>query len=398
MEDFQEQEYEFLRRLEEEKIGRRKLLKRGLVGAAGLTVIALPEAALAARQQALADPPVRGTKKNLAALVAAAKKEGKLNVIALPPDWANYGEIISTFSKKYGIKITSDNPNGSSSEENQAIVSLKGDPRAPDVVDVNPTFAVAGTVAGLYARYYVSNYASVPRAMKDTRGLWTGDYYGSITIGYNANLVKTPPKSFADLLKPIYKNQVALNGSPLTSGSAIAGVFAAALANGGSLANVGPGVDWFAKARSAGNFIPVQTTPQTVASGQTPISIDWDYNNFAYVKEFPQSAWKVVIPSDGQYAGYYCQAVNATAPHPWAARLWQEFIYSDQGQILYLKGHAHPARFTDLVARKVIPKSVTRALPAAWLNSKGAKFASLGQQAKAKVVINTEWPAKLGSS
>ena len=213
---------------------------------------------------------------------------------------------------------------------------------------MNPTFAVAGTVAGLYARYYVSNYATVPRSMKDTRGLWTGDYYGSVTIGYNANLVKTPPKSFADLLKPIYKSQVALNGSPLSSGSAIAGVFAAALANGGSLSNVSPGVDWFAKARQAGNYIPVETTPQTVASGQTPISIDWDYNNFAYVTEFPSANWKVVIPSDGQYAGYYCQAVNATAPHPWAARLWQEFIYSDQGQILYLKGHAHPARFADL--------------------------------------------------
>ena len=398
MEDFQEQEYEFLRRLEEERFDRRKLLKRGLATAAGLTVISLPEAALAARQKALANPPIRGTKKNLAQLVAAAKKEGHLNVIALPPDWANYGEIISTFSKKYGIGITSDNPNGSSSDENQAIVSLKGDPRAPDVVDVNPTFAVAGTVSGLYTRYYVMNYASVPRSMKDTRGFWTGDYYGSVTIGYNANVVKTPPKSFADLLKPIYKNQVALNGSPLKSGSAIAGVFAAALANGGSLSNVGPGVDWFAKARSIGNYIPVETTPQTVASGQTPISIDWDYNNFAYVKEFPSANWKVVIPSDGQYGGYYCQAVSATAPHPWAARLWQEFLFSDQGQILYLKGYAHPARFADLVARKAIPKSVTGALPASWLNSKGAKFASLGQQAKAKAVINTEWPAKLGSS
>ena len=241
MEDFQEQEYEFLRRLEEERFDRGKLLKRGLATAVGLTVISLPEAALAARAKALADPPLRGTKQNLSALVAAAKKEGHLNVIALPPDWANYGEIISTFTKKYGIGITSDNPNGSSSEENQAIVSLKGDPRAPDVVDVSPTFAVAGTVAGLYGRYYVSTYQTIPRAMKDTRGLWTGDYYGSVTIGYNANLVKTPPKSFADLLKPIYKNQVALNGSPLKSGSAIAGVFAAALANGGSLSNVGPG-------------------------------------------------------------------------------------------------------------------------------------------------------------
>ena len=131
-------------------------------------------------------------------------------------------------------------------------------------------------------------------------------------------------------------------------------------------------MDWFAKARAAGNYIPVETTPQTVASGQTPISIDWDYNNFAYVKEFPSANWKVVIPTDGQYAGYYCQAVNATAPHPWAARLWQEFIYSDQGQILYLKGHAHPARFADLVARKVIPKSVTSALPAPLALSQAA--------------------------
>ena len=398
MEEFQEQEYEFLRRLEEERIGRRTLLKRGLATAVGLTVISLPEAALAARAKALANPPIRGTKKNMAELVAAAKKEGHLNVIALPPDWANYGEIISTFTKKYGIGITSDNPNGSSSDENQAIVSLKGDKRAPDVVDVNPTFAVAGTVAHLYARYYVSNYATVPRAMKDTRGLWTGDYYGSITIGYNANVVKTPPKSFADLLKPIYKNQVALNGSPLKSGSAIAGVFAAALANGGSLSNVSPGIDWFAKARSLGNYIPVETTPQTVGSGQTPISIDWDYNNFAYVKEFPSANWKVVVPTDGQYGGYYCQAVSATAPHPWAARLWQEFLFSDQGQILYLQGYSHPARFADLVARKAIPKSVTAALPAAWLNSKGAKFASLGQQLKAGAVIKAEWPTKLGSS
>ncbi len=397
MEDFQEQEYEFLRRLEEERVGRRTLLKRGLAAGAGLTVMSLSPAALAARQQVLATPPLRGKLSNLKEIVQEAKKEGKLNVIALPPDWANYGEIITTFSKKYGIKITSDNPDGSSSEENQAIVSLKGDPRAPDVVDVNPTFAVAGTVAGLYSKYYPRKYPTIPRAMKDTRGFWMGDYYGSVTIGYNGNLVKNPPKSFADLLKPEYKNQVALNGSPLKSGSAIAGVFAAALANGGSLSNVAPGVDWFAKCRSLGNFIPVETTPQTVASGQTPISIDWDYNNFAYVKKFPSAKWKVTIPSDGQYGGHYCQAVNATAPHPWAARLWQEFIYSDQGQILYLKGYAHPARFADLVTRKVITPSLTKSFPASWFNST-AKFASLGQQAKAKAVINTQWPAKLGSS
>ncbi len=395
MEDFQEQEYEFLRRLEEERIGRRKLLKRGLAGAAGLTVIALPEAALAARQKALANPPLRGTKKNLAQLVAAAKKEGRLNVIALPPDWVNYGECISTFSKKYGIPITSDNPNGTSAQENQAIVSLKGDPRAPDCVDVTASIALDGTKAGLYARYFVIPYKTIPRAMKDTRGFWTGDYWGAVSIGYNANLVSTPPKTFADLLKPEYKNKVALNGSPLQSGSAIAGVFAAALANGGSLSNVGPGIDWWAQARKLGNYIPVETTPQTVASGQTPISVDWDYNNLAYVKEFPAAKWRVTVPSDGVYGAYYCQAVSATAPHPFAARLWQEFLYSDQGQILWLKGFGHPARFTDLAGRKVIPKPLLQALPSAAIYNK-VRFASLGQQAVAAAKIKAEWASKVG--
>ncbi len=102
------------------------------------------------------------------------------------------------------------------------------------------------------------------------------------------------------------------------------------------------------------------------------------------------------MPSDGVYGGYYAQAINASAPHPWAARLWEEFIYSDQGQILYLKGFAHPARFTDLARRKKLPKALLNALPAASLYSK-AKFASLNQQSQAKAVIAQQWPAKMGS-
>ena len=222
--------------------------------------------------------------------------------------------------------------------------------------------------------------------MKNTYGAWTGDYWGAISIGYNANLVSTAPTSWQDLLKPAYKGQVALNGSPLTSGSAVAGVFAAALGNGGSLSNVQAGIDFFAKLKSVGNWVPVQSTPQTVASGQTPISIDWDYLNLAYTKQFPSANWKTNIPSDGVYGAYYCQAINATAPHPWAARLWEEFCYSDQGQLIWLKGFAHPARFADLSARKVIPASLLSALPSAAIYNK-VKFASLGQQSAAKTLI-----------
>ena len=395
MEDYQEQEYEFWRRLDEESLDRRKLLRRGLAAGAGLTIFSLSDVALATRARVLADPPLRGTKGGMKALIAAAKKEGKLNDIALPDDWANYGGMIAAFKKKYGIDFARDNPSGSSAAENQAIVSLKGDPRAPDCVDVGPSFAVAGAAAGLYGRYFVSTYKTIPRGMKDTRGFWTGDYWGAVSIGYNGNLVQNAPRTFADLAKPEYKNKVAINGSPLTSNSAVAVVLAASLANGGSLGNVGPGIDYFGRLRKSGNYIPVETTPQTVASGQTPISLDWDYNNLAYVKEFPAAKWKITLPSDGVYGGYYCQAINATAPHPFTARLWQEFLFSDQGQILYLKGFAHPARFTDLVGRKVIPKALLAALPSAAIYNK-VKFASQGQLTKVAAQIKAEWSSKVG--
>jgi len=398
MEDYEAQEVEFWAKLEEEGLSRASMLRRSAAAAFGLTVLGGSSTALAATRARLAGPtpPLVGTAAGMADLIKNAKKEGHLNTIALPPDWANYGEMMSTFQKKYGIKITNANPDGTSAQENQAVQSLKGDPRAPDAVDDGPAFAISGTAQGLFARYKNTNFKTIPRAMKDTRGYWVGDYWGAISIGYNQNIISTPPTTWQDLLKPDYKGKVAMNGSPLTAGSGVAGVFGAALANGGSLNDVGPGIDFFAKLKSVGNWLPVDASPQTVASGQTPIVIDWDYLNLAYTKEFPAAKWKVTIPADGVYGSYYCQAINATAPHPWAARLWQEFMYSDQGQIIWLKGFTHPARFQDLSTRKVIPKSLLAALPAASIYAK-IKFANNGQQTKAKNIIATDWPAKMGA-
>jgi putative spermidine/putrescine transport system substrate-binding protein len=389
MEEHELQEIEFWRKLEEESMSRRAMLRRSAAAAVGLTILSGPASAWAAGLGGAEELTADGTP--IKKLIAAAKKEGQLNVIALPHDWANYGQIISTFKRKYGLKMNEDNPNGTSAQENQAIRSLKGDKRAPDVVDVGPSFAIAGAGEGLYAPYRVAKYKTIPARMKDARARWYGDYWGAISIGYNSNLVKPAPRTFKDLLKSDYKNKVALNGNPLTSNSAVSGVFAAALANGGSLNDVGPGIDFFRQLKKAGNFIPVDGTPQTVASGQTPIVIDWDYLNLAYRKEFPAVHWQTVIPSDGVYGSFYCQAVNASAPHPNAARLWMEFLYSDQGQLLWLKGYSHPARFQDLAKRKKIPAALLKALPSAKLYAR-VKFATDAQQTAAKAKIAAEWP------
>ena len=101
--------------------------------------------------------------------------------------------------------------------------------------------------------------------------------------------------------------------------------------------------------------------------------------------------WRTVIQANAAYGSFYCQAINASSPHPNAARLWMEFLYSDQGQLLWLKGYSHPARFQDLAKRKRIPAALLKALPSAKSYAK-IRFASDAQQKAAKAKIVAEWP------
>ena len=330
----------------------------------------------------------------LNALIKLAQKEGELNVIALPDYWANYGNIIKKFSEKYGIKVNSADPEASSAEELVAVRTLKGQSRMPDVVDVGLQFAVQGAQEGLWAPYKVPTWNDIPATAKDSAGLWYSDYGGYIAIGYDANLVKTPPKSFADLLNPIYKNQVALNGDPTSSNSAFLSVFATSVAAGKGLAganNINFALEYWQKMKSSGNFVPVAATPATVEAGQTPILLDWDYLHAKYKGQSGKVDWKVVVPSDALLGGFYAQAVVKNSPHPAAARLWQEFLYSDEGQNMWLQGGARPIRLDALVKAKKHDKTAFALLPA---TPKGVTpvFPTLQQQLLAKALLTPAWP------
>ncbi|MFI1802403.1 ABC transporter substrate-binding protein [Streptomyces californicus] len=298
-------------------------------------------------------------------LVAAAEKEGELNVIALPPDWANYGEIIKAFEAKYKIKIKSETPDASSSDEIAAVKSRKGQKRAPDVLDLGIAFARSGAAENLFAPYKVASWDKIPDAQKDADGRWYNDYGGYVSIGCDAARVTTCPETFADLLKPEYKGKVALNGNPTKSGSAFGGVYAASLANRGSFGDIQPGIDFFGKLKKSGNFIPVESTPATVEKGETPISIDWDYLNAGYADQFKGKGvdWKVSVPADGVYAQFYSQAINKEAPHPAAARLWMEYLYSAEGQNLWLKGYARPVLLPAMSEDGTADKTFVAKLP-----------------------------------
>ncbi|MCL5886113.1 MAG: extracellular solute-binding protein [Actinobacteria bacterium] len=327
----------------------------------------------------------------MAALVKAAKAEGHLNVIALPPDWANYGSIIKNFESKYGISVNSENPNGSSGEELAAIRSQKGSGKAPDVVDVGPSFALQGTSEGLFTPYRVATWSSIPADQKSASGYWWDDYGGYISIGYNAGIFHNAPTSFNSLLAPQYKGSVCLDGNPESAGAAFAGVFAAALANGGSFSNIEPGIQYFKSLAKAGNFVPTGASPSSIESGQCRVTIDWTYLEAQYAVGLKGKVdWKVFVPASGHYASYYVQAISKYAPDPAAARLWEEYLFSPAGQNGWLEGYAMPVELSSMISSGTVNKQALSAIPAV---SGTPSFPSLSQLTKAQEAIVSQWPS-----
>lgn len=321
-------------------------------------------------------------------LIEAAKKEGELNVIALPPDWANYGTIIKTFSDKYGIKVNSMQPNASSQEEINAATQQKGKSTAPDVFDLGQSVALANTE--MFAPYRVDTFDDIPAAFKDPEGTWVNDYGGYMSIGYDSAAVPEVT-SVDDLLKPEFRGKVALNGDPTQAGAAYSGVLMVALSQGGSVDDIAPGVEFFRKLADAGNFLPVDPTPATIESGQTPVVIDWNYLNAVQTQKLP--SWRVFVPPEYAVAGFYYQAINKDAPHPAAARLWQEFLYSDEGQNLFAAGGVRPVRADNMMADGTLDQAAAATLP---IIDGPVTVPSPDQTEKATAYLAEHWAGAIG--
>ena len=336
-------------------------------------------------------------------LAAAATAEGQLTTIALPHDWCGYGAVIEGFKAKYpGITVNELNPDVGSGDEIEAIKANKDNkgPQAPDVIDVGLSFGPSAKKDGLIQAYKVSTWDTIPDSAKDAEGFWTGDYYGVLAFEVNKDLVKNAPADWADLLKDEYKNAIALAGDPRASNQAIQGVYAAGLSKGAAAGAAAgeAGLAFFKDLNAKGNFVPVIGKAATLAQGQTPILITWDYNALAGRDTLNGNPpVDVVVPKTGVVAGVYVQAISAYAPHPNAAKLWMEYVYSDEGQLGWLKGYCHPIRFNDLAKKGVIPQDMMAKMPPAESYA-AAAFPTLDEQAASKEAITKNWDATVGAN
>jgi putative spermidine/putrescine transport system substrate-binding protein len=291
-------------------------------------------------------------------LVAAARSEGTLNVIALPRDWANYGALLDGFQAKYGIKINSENPNGSTPDELDAITKSGSSAQAPDVLDLRIEAAAANVV--LFAPYKVATWSDIPDGQKDANAQWFEDYGGYMSIGYDSNKIPTV-NSIEDFFAGAFGYKVSIMGDPNNADSALGAVVMASLAEGGTSTSISKGVAYFHTLKTIGKLSSLIATPKTINGGTTPLVFDWDYLAVERGKGLP--SWRVMIPDAALVGGFYAQAINKNGPHPAAARLWEEYLYSDAGQNLWLQGGVRPVRMPAMESAGTLDGFAASSLP-----------------------------------
>lgn len=331
-------------------------------------------------------------------LMTDAKKEGQLQAIGIPPEWADYADILAGYTSHYGIPVSYKVEAEYSSA--QELVVFKNSKQHPhgDIGDVGFVFGPQAVQQGLITPYIHSHWADIPASLKDPNGNWCTEYYGAQSFVVNTNIVKNPPTSFKDLLNNDYKNMIGIDGDPRQANDAFLAVFTAALANGGSLDNIQPGIDFFAELKKKGNFTVARSSIANIGKGEVAIAVMWDYLGLGFRDQLNgKPTLTVHIPTEATIAGPYVSIVNKTAPDPYAARLWIEYIFSDEGQLYYLKGYAHPARYQALVAANKIPADLAAKLPPASEYT-NLNFPSIAQLNAATAAVAQNWgPQVLGS-
>ena len=380
---------------------RRDFIKRA--GALGLSASALTAFLEACGSSSTTTTTGSGTNMagpiDMQTLITNAKKEGQLQAIGIPPEWADYADILAGYTSHYTVPIAYKVEAEYSSAQELVVFKDSKTHAHGDIGDVGFKFGPQAVQQGLVTPYKHSHWDDIDASLKDAAGNWCTEYWGAMAFAINTDIVKNPPASFQDLLNNDYKNMVGIDGDPRQASDAFFAVYSAALAHGGSPNNIQPGIDFFAKLKQKGNFTVARASEANIAKGEVAIAIKWDYLGLGHRDDLKGNPHlSVVIPSDGSIAGSYVSIVNKTAPHPFAARLWMEYIFSDEGQLFYLKGYAHPVRYQKLVAAGKVPADLAAKLPSSAQYANVKFVTDLSLQDAATTAINQNWgPQVLGS-
>lgn len=393
---------------------RRRLIQLGFAGAGA---VALPSALVGCSSSSSTSTAAPSTTANeIDALLTAARTEGKLNLIAVSngPD-SPYRAVIDQFVDATKLKIDFQSPDAGSGMEVDAARDLKGKPNQPDVIDVGLSSILQAKDDGLLDSFTPDNWATIPNSAKDADGYWLSSYYALLGIVSNPTLLgdNEIPTSFDDLLQ--LKGGVKMgfpgdprttkDAGPLASASAFGAVWTAALAQGGSLDDIGPGIDFLAELAHRGTFDPQMVGIVATVGGGAPVPITMLIGSeflFARSKlkaaKPDQDLQMRIVNADKLYPTLYAQALVNKSPHPYAAKLWLQHLISDEGAKGFLKGGMVPTRFPVLLQQGTVSEKNLAAfedfgLPAKTLAKSLAavQIPSVDQVSAAQDAVNTRW-------
>ncbi|MFS8856557.1 extracellular solute-binding protein [Synechococcus sp. H55.7] len=317
---------------------------------AELPLIGLPIAAVLTTWAVVTSaPPVTGAPTGgRAALVVAYNS---------PEKWANWGEVLKTFSAKTGLQAPSDPKNSG-----QTLAALKAEAAAPqaDTAYFGIVFGIQAAEAGLLEPYKPAGFAEIPAGLKDPEGRWMTIHQGAVAFLVNTKVLgNTPmPQCWADLTKNEYKGKVGfLDPTQAAIGYSVA--TAANLALGGTLENWDPGIQYLAQLKANDLQLPAQTATALVQQGEIPILIDADFNGYQ-LKNNENAPVEVVIPCEGSLAIPYVIGLVKGAPNPQGGKQLIDFTLSNEGQALFAKSYLRPVRQVSVdpgIAAKMLPDS-----------------------------------------
>ena len=294
------------------------------------------------------------------ALYEAAKKEGMVVSFDTGPTWANWAAQFAAFKKRYPEVEIVYNDLGSAATV-VALEKARNRPQA-DTAYYFAASAVDAVAKGLVAPFKPVNFDKLPGVFRDPDGCWFTIHSLTVAFVVNTKLVKNVPQSWADLLKPEYKNSVVYL-DPRSTGVGQVLTFAANFGAGGDMNNVQPGLDYLGKLHKAGNVLRVLgTTPYAqFVKGEIPIWISYENDGLkAKHTDGLGDAVAVVIPKEASAAAPYGISLVEKGPNPNAGKLWLNFIMTDFGQGIFAQGFVRPS-----VPGVKLPDNVADKLPAA---------------------------------